>query len=68
MGRVCAARGIARDGGAGRPGEMRLRLSPQAAHDPEWLRGVTDFFLRGMKDLQDEFPREVVLQVETTED
>jgi hypothetical protein len=67
-GRLCTGRGIACEGGAERPGEMRLRLSPQADRDAEWLGGVTDFFLRGMKDLQDEFPREVIVQVETTED
>jgi hypothetical protein len=33
-----------------------------------WLRGVTDFLLRGMSDLQKEFPEKVALRVETTED
>ena len=67
-GRLCTAHGIIQEGGADMPGEMRLRISQRPDPDPQWLRGVTDFLLRGMKDLQDEFPREVVVQVETTED
>lgn len=34
----------------------------------EWLRGVTDFLVRGMSDLQTEFPDQIALRVEMTED
>jgi len=67
-GRACAARGAALEGAAEEPGRMRLTLAARAEDDPGWLRGITDFLLRGMKDLQDEFPREIVLRIETTED
>jgi uncharacterized protein len=67
-GRLCAARGVALEGAAEQPGRMSLRLSPHAGEDAGWLRGLTDFLMRGLQDLQDEFPREVVVQVETTED
>ena len=66
-GRLCAERGITVAGGAGEPGEMRLILSAGAAPEGGWLRGVTDFLLRGVKDLQDEFPKEIALRVEMTE-
>ena len=66
-GRLCAERGITLAGGAGEPGEMRLILSAGAAPEAGWLRGVTDFLLRGVKDLQDEFPEEIALRVEMTE-
>jgi uncharacterized protein YsxB (DUF464 family) len=66
-GRLCAERGLALDGGAGNPGEMRLVLSPEPGTGSGWLRGVTDFLLRGVKDLEDEFPKEIVLRVEMTE-
>ncbi len=59
--------GIAREGGHGERGVMRLVVARSAA-DPGWLRGVTDFFMRGMKDLQDEHPREIALQVKRMED
>ena len=65
-GRVCVQRGLAVEGGAGKPGEMRLVVSP-GSDSSGWLRGVTDFLLRGVTDLKDEFPKEVVLRVEMTE-
>jgi len=55
-------------GGAGVQGEMRLLLGPSAADaDNGWLKGMTDFLLRGLKDLAQEFPREIVVRTETTE-
>lgn len=66
-GRLCAERGLAREGGAGYPGEMHLVVSPEPGPGSGWLRGVTDFVLRGVKDLKDEFPNEIVLRVEMTE-
>jgi hypothetical protein len=46
---------------------MRLILSAGAAPEGGWLRGVTDFLLRGVKDLQEEFPKEIALRLEMTE-
>ena len=66
-GRLCAEHGVAARGGAGAPGEMRLVVSLEASSEVGWLRGMTDFLVRGMKDLQDEFPKEIILQIETTE-
>jgi len=44
---------------------MSLVIDPAA--NGEWLRGVTDFLLQGVRDLQREFPKEIALRVETTE-
>ena len=66
-GRVCAEHGLPYDGGAGTQGEMRLVVTPEAVSEMGWLRGVTDFLVRGMKDLQNEFPEEIILRVEMTE-
>ena len=66
-GRVCTERGRAVGGGAGSPGEMRLVVSPDSGTSSGWLRGVTDFLLRGVSDLKDEFPKEIDLRVEMTE-
>ncbi len=35
--------------------------------DNGWAMGMTDFLLRGLKDLAQEFPREIVVRIETTE-
>ncbi len=66
-GRLCSQQGVAVAGGRGHPGEMQLEIA-QDTVDQGWLRGVTDFLLRGMKDLKDEFPRDIVLQVKMMED
>jgi len=66
-GRICTERGLAVEGGAGSPGEMRLVVSPESDTSSGWLRGVSDFLLRGVSDLKDEFPKEIVVRVEMTE-
>ena len=50
------------------PGEMAMVLTDRGEDRGDWLRGVTDFLVRGMSDLEREFPDKVVLHVETTED
>ena len=66
-GRECTARGIVAGGGKGKPGEMAMELSAGLRQHDEWLRGVTDFLLRGMSDLAREYPDQIALRVETTE-
>ena len=67
-GRLCAERSLVAAGGAGERGEMRLRLGPSTADaDNGWLKGMTDFLLRGLRDLAQEFPREISVRTETTE-
>jgi hypothetical protein len=47
---------------------MTMLLKPGAAEaDAGWLKGLTDFLLLGLKDLAQEFPREIVVRTETTE-
>jgi uncharacterized protein YsxB (DUF464 family) len=65
-GKLCAERAMVTAGGAGAPGEMKLLLGPSAG-DGGWLKGMTDFLLQGLKDLAQEFPREIVVRTETTE-
>ena len=66
--RLCAGRGIVASGQSPAPGRMSCVISPARTGDGDWLEGVTDFLLRGVKDLQDEFPAEFVVQVNVTED
>jgi hypothetical protein len=66
-GRLCAERRLAAAGGAGTPGQMKLVLGPVGDADKTWLEGMTDFLLRGLMDLAQEFPREIVVRTETTE-
>lgn len=67
-GRACTAQGIAADGGAARPAHITLELAGKPAGDEGWLRGVTDFLVRGLSDLSREFPDQVALRIETLED
>ncbi len=66
-GKLCESRGLVQDGGGGKRGELRLIVAPVPDAEREWLRGVTDFLLRGVHDLQDEFPREIQLLLEVRE-
>lgn len=66
--RLCAGRGLVAGGRATQPGFMSLTLRPVEPAESAWLKGVTDFLLRGVKDLQDEFPEDFIVQVTMTED
>ncbi len=66
-GRECAAHGLVAQGSAAGPGEMAMVLTGRDVED-EWLRGVTDLLVRGMSDLEREFPDQITLRVEMTED
>jgi uncharacterized protein YsxB (DUF464 family) len=62
--RLCAERGIVEDGEASGPGEMRVVLSRRAEGvSSGWLGGVTEFLLRGLGDLQGEYPGEVAMRI-----
>ncbi len=66
-GREGAAHGLVAQGSAAGPGEMAMVLADRTSEDG-WLRGVTDVLMRGMSDLEKEFPDQIALRVETTED
>ncbi|HET6449678.1 MAG TPA: ribosomal-processing cysteine protease Prp [Spirochaetia bacterium] len=66
-GRLCADRGLVSVGSADAPGAMKMALAGERQGDVDWLRGVTDFLLRGLNDLAREFPREILVRMETTE-
>jgi len=67
-GKLCAERGLVTAGGAADPGQMGLLLGSSAAKaDSGWLKGMTDFLLRGLNDLAREFPHEISVRTETTE-
>lgn len=65
---ACMDLGIVKHRAAAHPGELTVDLRETASDTDEWLRGVTDFLVRGMSDLQLEFPDQIALHVETTED
>ncbi len=51
------------EGEAPEPGAMRLRLPEPPDDRRERVRGVTDFLVRGLRDLQAEFPDRVELSI-----
>ncbi len=56
----------AAEGAADRPGEMRFTVAPPRSGDgggAAWMRGVSDFLLQGLRDLQRERPEAVALTV-----
>jgi len=65
---ACRDLGMVERRAAARSGELAVHLRKATDGRDEWLRGVTDFLVRGMSDLQLEFPDQIALQVETTED
>ena len=65
-GKLCADRGLVSAGSAEAPGVMTMALAREAPSG-DWLRGVTDFLLRGLGDLAQEFPREIRVRMEMTE-
>jgi uncharacterized protein YsxB (DUF464 family) len=48
-------------GSADAPGELCVRVSSRRKTGTERLRGITDFLLRGLRDLEAEFPREIAI-------
>ena len=64
-GRECTARGIVTAGGSGARGEMAMVVAAGAGD--AWLKGVTDFLVRGMSDLAREYPDQIAFRVEMTE-
>jgi uncharacterized protein YsxB (DUF464 family) len=55
--------GLVTGGDAETPGVMGVEVSRTAIADRQWLRGVTDFLLRGLRDLAAEFPRQIDVSV-----
>ena len=66
-GKLCADRGLVEAGGRLGAGAMNMRLGAVSVEDEAWLRGVTDFLLRGLDDLAREFPLEILVRAEQTE-
>jgi uncharacterized protein YsxB (DUF464 family) len=62
-GRICEDKGIVVGSGPDRRGTMRCLVKPIGAADADWLRGVTAFLVRGLRDLRDEFPDDVDVEV-----
>jgi uncharacterized protein YsxB (DUF464 family) len=50
-------------GSAPENGRMELRIEELPATRRQWLIGLSDFLVRGSRDLQEEFPKAMVLRV-----
>ena len=50
-------------GGARESGSMELQIEELPASRRRWLAGLSDFLLRGSRDLQEENPQVIVLSV-----
>jgi uncharacterized protein YsxB (DUF464 family) len=55
--------GLSVDDGADAPGNMVVRILSRGVVDAGRLSGITDFLLRGLSDLAEEFPREIAVVI-----
>jgi len=60
--------GIESSGNASRPGSLELMLHRVDADSREWLRGITDFIVVGLKDIEADYPEECRLVLKTQEE
>jgi hypothetical protein len=60
---LSSTEGLVESGTADAPGEMSLTVNGKWMKRPEWLKGVTDFLIVGLRDLQAEFPREISVRI-----
>jgi uncharacterized protein YsxB (DUF464 family) len=65
---LCAGRGLVRSGSAEAPGRLLCELVAPSPAARDWLSGVSDYLIKGVSDLRDEFPGEIAVRVERTED
>lgn len=67
-GRLIEARkGVDHSGEAPAEGRMSLRIERCARGQRAWLRGVTDYLLAGMQDLEREYPDECRVEIRVKE-
>ena len=60
--------GIESSGSAPYPGSLQLTLHRVDAASREWLRGITDFLVVGLKDVEADYPQECRLVLKTQEE
>lgn len=59
--------GLRAVGGSPEPGVMSLALEPPPESKREWVRGITDTLLRGLSDLDAEYPGRLRLEIDGVE-
>lgn len=52
-------------GAAPEAGQMEVKISGVPASCRMWLQGITDFLISGIRDVQEERPGEVMLEIES---
>ncbi len=60
---LCGVAGLVAAGSADAPGRMELTIAAERGVSPDWLRGVTDALVQGLRDLAAEFPREIAVRI-----
>ena len=60
--------GIVSSGTAPQPGSLELRLGRVDAESRDWLRGVTDFLVVGLKDIEADYPDDCSIVLKTQEE
>lgn len=60
--------GIVSSGTAPQPGSLELRLDRVDAESRDWLRGVTDYLVVGLKDIEADYPDDCSIVLKTQEE
>ena len=60
--------GIDSSGAAPQPGSLELRLDRVDAESRNWLRGVTDYLVVGLKDIEADYPDDCSIVLKTQEE
>jgi len=60
--------GIISNGSADKPGELQIRIKEIEKKSVEWLQGVTDFLVFGLKEVEREYPSECSVLMKTQEE
>ncbi len=60
--------GIVSSGSAAKPGELQIRIEEIEKKSIEWLQGVTDFLVFGLREVEREYPRECSVMMKTQEE
>lgn len=55
--------GVSIDGTAENPGDFRLQVRSVVNSKLQWLEGVTDYLIIGLKTIEQDYPDEIVLDL-----
>ncbi|HDQ14343.1 MAG TPA: ribosomal-processing cysteine protease Prp [Sediminispirochaeta sp.] len=65
---IAAEQGVVSSGEAEKEGRLKLQVKHCAPPYREWLRGITDFVVVGLKEIERDYPDDCVVELYTQEE